>query len=103
MNRWNIPHHVELEVLARDQSCVYCRSPFAGPEGPYRSRPSWEHIINDLSLVGAENIVLCCVGCNASKGARPIASWLSSRYCQQRQITVKSVSPIVQAVLVRCG
>lgn len=101
MNRWNIPPHVEHEVLARDLDCAYCRSAFSEPDGPYRARPSWEHVINDLSLVAADNIVLCCVGCNASKGARPIEQWLSSKYCRERGITLDSVSATVRRVLER--
>ena len=99
MNRWKIPLVVEREVIARDLVCAYCSTPFSGKNGPYRSRASWEHVINDLALVSADNIVLCCVGCNASKGARPLERWLESKYCKDRGITAESVSPVVRAVL----
>ena len=99
MNRWNIPLEVEQLVAARDRECAYCQSSFSGSGGPYRSRASWEHVVNDLALVTAANIVLCCVGCNASKGARPIELWLSSPYCRQRGIAAESVSPVVRTVL----
>jgi hypothetical protein len=99
MNRWNIPLEVELEVAARDIECAYCRSPFSSIGGSYKSRPSWEHVVNDLALVSADNIVLCCVACNSSKGARSIRAWLLSSYCELRNITAESVSPVVRAVL----
>lgn len=99
MNRWNIPDWLEKEVIRRDSSCVYCRTPFAPLEGPYRSRPSWEHIVNDLAVVTRENIVLCCVGCNASKGARDLGVWLTSPYCQSRGIGPATVATVVRDAL----
>ena len=99
MNRWGIPQWLEAEVIGRDGRCVYCGSSFAGLDGPRRSRASWEHIINDAQIVTRENIALCCIGCNASKGARSLESWLSSRYCVARGISGESVAPVVQAAL----
>ena len=99
MNNWNIPAAVETEVIRRDKECVYCNEPFSPKGGVHRSRPSWEHIINDLSLVTTKNIVLCCVGCNASKGKKTIVTWLNSNYCLQRAITTGTVSPIVQSAI----
>jgi hypothetical protein len=66
------------EVIRRDEDCVYCRQPFVGPDGPARSRASWEHIVNDLALVSRSHMALCCVGCNASKGTLTRANWLKS-------------------------
>ena len=101
MNRWNIPKWLEREVIVRDTDCVYCRSPFSDSEGPRRSRPSWEHIVNDLNIVTRENIVLCCIGCNSSKGARDLEIWLSSAYCQTHGISQDTVATVVRAALVR--
>lgn len=98
MNRWGIPEWLEREVVARDKRCVYCHCPFERSSA--RSRhPSWEHIINDESLVTRQNIVLCCVGCNASKGTKPLKLWLQSTYCRKRRITETSVAPIIQEAL----
>ena len=99
MNRWNIPSWLEAEVVARDTDCVYCRSPFSAQEGPKRSRPSWEHIINDMRIITRENIALCCIGCNASKGAKELNAWLLSPYCRTHGISAKSVAPIVRGAL----
>ena len=58
-----------------------------------------EHIVNDAKIVTHDNIALCCIGCNASKGAKTLEQWSASRYCKDRQISAQSVSPVVQAAL----
>lgn len=98
MNRWNIPAALEAEVMARDLQCIYCGSSFSG-EGR-RHRPSWEHIVNDSRIVTRENIALCCIGCNASKGAKPLALWLETTYCKARGIDADTVAPVARAALI---
>ncbi len=98
MNRWRIPAWLADEVIARDRSCVYCGSSFAKAT-TRRERPSWEHIVNDSRIITRRNIALCCIGCNASKGARPLAVWLQSPYCLSRGITEHSVAPVVKGAL----
>jgi hypothetical protein len=102
MNLWNIPASLEQEVRARDKSCVYCgvqMTESRTPGGSRRTVGSWEHIINDARIVTKENIVLCCVSCNSSKGAKLLAVWLQSAYCKKNGITEKSVAPIIRAAL----
>ena len=98
-NRWNIPAGLEAEVRERDKDCVYCRTPFAATKT--RSAPSWEHIVNDASIVTRENIALCCRGCNASKGQKVLAVWLETTYCKVWGITRETVAPIVWEALLR--
>ena len=90
-NRWSIPAWLEREVVERDQSCIYCRVGFAMTSAR-RNRPSWEHIVNDASIVTRENIALCCIGCNASKGTKPLDVWLRSRYCLQSSKAFRSMA-----------
>ena len=98
VNRWNIPEALEAEISARDQACVYCGNLFA--VATWRGqRKSWEHIINDAGLVSRENIALCCISCNASKGAKELTAWLQAKYCRDRGIHAGSVAPIVQDAL----
>ncbi len=97
-NRWNIPTWLEREVLARDIACIYCGSPFATAT-TRRERPSWEHIINDEAIITRENIALCCIGCNASKGTKALAVWLQTPYCAARGISSASIAPIARAAL----
>ncbi len=99
MNNWGIPKWLEDEVRKRDCACVYCGEAFVGKDGPRRLRASWEHIINDARIITQENIVLCCIGCNSSKGAKDIVDWLSSRYCLEKGISEVRVSPVVRKAI----
>jgi 5-methylcytosine-specific restriction endonuclease McrA len=99
MNRWKIPAWLEKEVIDRDRLCVYCSTPFAPASGARRSQASWEHIVNDANIITRDNIALCCIGCNASKGTKDLAAWLDSKYCERRSITRHTVAPIIRAVL----
>ncbi len=96
--RWGIPRELALEVLARDVRCIYCGRGF-DLAGPRTGVPSWEHIVNDVSVVNAMNIALCCVSCNASKGTKTLEMWLKSDYCNVRGITSTSIAPIAVRAL----
>lgn len=98
-NKWNIPDWLENEVGARDKRCVYCGVEFSLKNGSSRSAASWEHIINDAKIVTRDNIALCCRGCNASKGQKPLSVWLESKYCKERGITAESVAPIIRQAI----
>jgi hypothetical protein len=69
-----------------------------GPRG--RRRASWEHIINDLALISPENIAICCVGCNGSKGTKSLQSWLLSDYCSKHSINESTLAPVARAALI---
>ena len=100
MNKWNIPDWLEREVISRDTCCVYCGIEF-GSCGTRKSKASWEHITNDERIITRENIALCCVSCNASKGARLLANWINSTYCKNKNITPQSVSDVVKRALLQ--
>jgi len=99
LNRWNIPLWLEREALARDTACVYCRVEFSLLSPTRGSRPSWEHIINDARIVTRENIVRCCMSCNASKGTKELNAWLASKYCERKGITRAVVAEVVRNAL----
>ena len=69
-NRWGIPKEVEQFVKKRDLFCVYRGIQFTDSSVSYKSRPTWEHIINDIRINGSENIDLCSGSCNANKGSK---------------------------------
>ncbi len=98
-NIWNIPVWLETEVRKRDKVCVYCGLDFTPAKVSRRSAASWEHIINDAKIITRENIVLCCCGCNASKGQKQLSVWLQSKYCKDRGITPGSVAPIIKQAI----
>ena len=97
MNRWNIPDWMEKQILERDTNCIYCRIEFS--EKTRRTKASWEHIINDAKIVTLENIALCCISCNASKGAKLLSEWINSNYCKHRNIQPETVADVVKMAL----
>jgi hypothetical protein len=100
VNRWNIPLWLEQEVSARDTACVYCGVDFSVPAMARGARPSWEHIVNDATIITRENIARCCISCNASKGTKDIEAWLLSRYCGRKGINKDTVAEVVRNALV---
>lgn len=99
MNRWNIPDWLEREVADRDRACVYCGVAFASSPTNRNARATWEHIVNDARVVTPENIARCCASCNASKGTRDLAEWLTSPFCRRRGITSETVAAVVRCAL----
>jgi CTP:phosphocholine cytidylyltransferase-like protein len=98
-NKWGIPNDVEIFVKARDKSCVYCGVKFIETNESRKTKPSWEHIVNDIRINGNNNIALCCISCNASKGAKLLEDWLQSEYCKRKKITVDTIAIVVKQAL----
>jgi hypothetical protein len=102
MNNWGIPNWLEKEVQERDQTCVYCGIRMIEqmpPRGTRRNVATWEHIINDASIVTRENIARCSVACNSSKGSKQLSDWIESSYCKKRGINKDKVAEVVKEVL----
>jgi hypothetical protein len=100
-NRWGIPKEVENFVKQRDLECVYCRTEFSTIGNSRKNKASWEHIINDIRINGIENIALCCMSCNASKGSKLLEDWIKSEFCKSKGITESTVSEVVKNALVK--
>ncbi|ENW22051.1 HNH endonuclease [Acinetobacter haemolyticus] len=98
-NNWHIPADLEREIRQRDRACVYCGNEFLSHKESIKASASWEHIINDASIITRENICLCCRGCNSSKGQKKLLVWLQTKYCKQRNITEKTVSFIIKQAI----
>lgn len=95
-NSWGIPNNIEKLVLERDQHCVYCGCEF----GTERSKKrSWEHITNDIKITTLDNIALCCVGCNASKGNKELSTWFYSENARKRGITSDTIAEVIRVAL----
>ena len=102
MNRWGIPAWLEKEVKDRDKTCIYCGVQMIEqmhPSGPRKAVATWEHIINDASIVTRENIARCCFACNSSKGTKKLSDWMKSNYCKKRGINKDTVAEIVKQAL----
>jgi hypothetical protein len=100
-NRWGIPKDVEEFVKQRDLFCVYCGISFSDNIPTHKTRPTWEHIINDIKINGTDNITLCCGSCNASKGTKTLEDWLNGKYCKTKGITKVTVAPVIEEYLNR--
>ena len=98
-NRWGIPNEVENFVKQRDTKCVYCGVEFEVNNKSRKLKPSWEHIVNDIRINGTDNISLCCMSCNASKGVKLLEDWLKSDYCKRNEITVETVAQVVKEAI----
>ena len=99
MNQWNIPEWMEKKIIERDKVCVYCGVSFTTRDQCQKTSPSWEHIVNDAKIMTLDNISLCCVSCNASKGAKSLGAWLESTYCKKKNISAKTVADVVKKTL----
>lgn len=102
MNRWGIPKKLEEEVKVRDKSCVYCGVKLlegSRCDGSRKNMATWEHIINDASIVTRENIARCCAACNSSKGTKLLADWIQSDYCKKNGINKHTVVSVVKKAL----
>jgi len=102
MNRWGIPPWLEKKVKNRDKTCIYCGIQMLEqmpPGGPRKAVATWEHIINDASIVNSENIARCCFACNSSKGTKKLSDWMNSNYCKRHGINKDTVAEIVKQVL----
>ena len=98
-NSWCIPDWLEREVRARDKVCVYCQVEFTPAQVSKKTAASWEHIINDSSIITRDNIALCCCGCNASKGQKKLSIWLQSKYCKEKGISPDSVAQVIKKAI----
>src|SRR5262249_16872403 len=102
MNSWRIPAWLEEEVRTRDRTCVYCRiemTEWSPRRSPRKASATWEHIINDSTIVTRENIARCCAACNSSKGTKLLAEWIESSYCRAHGITKDTVAEVVKQAL----
>ena len=98
-NKWGISKETEEFVIKRDLACVYCGVDFSINHESRKTKPSWEHITNDIRINTNDNIALCCSSCNASKGAKFLEDWLKSNYCLSKKINDKTVAEVVKKAI----
>ncbi|PQJ74435.1 HNH endonuclease [Polaribacter gangjinensis] len=98
-NKWGIPKETEESVIKRDLACVYCGVSFSIEHKSRKTKPTWEHIVNDIRINSIHNIALCCTSCNASKGAKLLEDWLKSAYCNSKSISKETVSQVIKNAL----
>jgi hypothetical protein len=64
-----------------------------------KTQASWEHKINDASIITRENIARCCVACNSSKKAKKLSDWINSNYCKKKGINKNTVADVIKKAL----
>lgn len=102
MNRWNIPPDMEKEIIMRDQNCVYCGIKMIDKvlgEESKKNAATWEHIINDETIITEENVARCCASCNSSKGTKKLGDWINSEFCKNKKININTVAPVIKKAL----
>ncbi|MGV8993755.1 MAG: HNH endonuclease [Flavobacterium sp.] len=99
-NVWGIPRETEEYVLQRDLVCVYCHVDFSINHETRKTKPTWEHIVNDIRISTKDNIARSCFSCNASKGAKLLEDWLETTYCKSKGITSLTVAQVVKDALI---
>lgn len=102
MNKWHIPGQLEKRIIQRDKNCVYCgvkmlEAPTAN--GARSKVATWEHIINDETIITLNNIARCCSSCNSSKGTKLLSTWIKSDFCKKHGITKKTVAKVIKKAL----
>lgn len=76
--------------------CSAGRIDFSLAGAPRSDRGSEDPVVNDAGIITRENIALCCIRCNASKGTKALADWLETTYCREREISRDSVAPVAR-------
>ena len=81
-------------VKTRDKICVYCNT---------KEATDIDHITSVKNKGQAQfiNFVGACKSCNCSKESEWLFNWLDSRYCQENNISMNTISPIVLTLLNR--
>ena len=115
VNAFGIPDDIERSIRARDTVCVYCGGTMKEHprvRGCPRDKATIEHLNFDGPFywdegLHAEDVVICCQSCNASRGDKPLHTWFESAYCLARGINARTVASPVKEYLERsvrgCG
>jgi hypothetical protein len=113
-NSFGISRQDEEELRARDKTCVYCRKVMRthAEIKATRGKRADEATIEHLNFAGpfyvrdglqVEDLVICCRGCNSSRGERRLSDWFKQDYCVSRNINEGTVSEPVARYLQRAA
>jgi 5-methylcytosine-specific restriction endonuclease McrA len=105
-NNFEIPEEVEARLRRRDKKCVYCGKEMIYPYDSDKRRDSAtiEHLNERPPFywndgLKEEGLVICCGGCNSSRGKKTLADWFKSLYCVERNINEGTVAKPVKEYL----
>ncbi|MCU4462941.1 HNH endonuclease [Acinetobacter pittii] len=86
---------MEKLVLERDKDWVHCGCEF----GTKKSKKVMGTIIHDIKITMLDNIALCCVGFNVSKGNKELSNWLYYENAHKRGITSDTIAEVIRVAL----
>jgi hypothetical protein len=95
---------VALEEILKDQNfkCIYCGEKMYDPSKS-ENRKTWatiEHLHRNPPWNIITWVAWCCGSCNSSRGKRKLRDWFKTApRCIKKNITEKSVAPIVKRYL----
>jgi hypothetical protein len=109
-NIFGISRQDEEELRARDKVCVYCRKEMKSSgeikatAGSRADEATIEHLNFDGPFyirdgLRKEDVVICCRGCNSSRGTLKLSDWFKSAYCVRRNINENIVAEPVKEYL----
>jgi hypothetical protein len=109
---YGISREDEAEPGARDRACVHCwkvmksYAEIQAGRGTVADQASIEHLNFDGPFyvrdgLRKEDIVMCCRGCNSSRGEKKLLEWFRSDYCVSRKINEETVAQVVKEYLRR--
>jgi len=100
--KYGIPDRGVSQIARRDRSCVYCKLKFRFGTRSRRNLASWEHMDgHSVRHPKVWNIALCCGSCNASRGPKGLAEWFDSAYCKRKNISRRTVAPVIRRYLAK--
>jgi len=107
-NKFGIPEDELQKLHARDKKCAYCHKEMIFPfiSNKQRDCATIEHLNFDGPFywnkgLKIQDIVICCGGCNSSRGKKELNDWFGSKYCLERNINENTVSAPVKDYLNR--
>ena len=111
-NRFGISRQDEEEILARDNTCVYCHKTMCSyaeikaMKGVWSDQATIEHLNCNGPFyckhgLKKEDIVMCCRACNSSRGDRTLPDWFKTDYCRSKNVNEHTVADSVKTYLNR--
>jgi len=106
-NKFGIPQEVESRLRRKFKVCAYCRramQEYAGVMGCPRDKATVEHLNRNGPFYWSrglqeKELVICCGGCNSSRGKKRLADWFLSSYCLHNGISATTVADEVRQYL----
>ena len=97
-NNYGLPREKLQKIFERDQVCVYCKK-IMTEHNNKNQRTDWftiEHLNYLPPYNNPETVVMCCWGCNSSRGNKKIRDWFKKPYCTNKNINENTVAKPVQ-------